>query len=37
MSTEGMERREPTYTVGANVHWCNRYGKQYVKKAVLKN
>ena len=26
---EGVEKREPSYTVGGNVHWCNQYGKQY--------
>ena len=24
-----MEKREPSYTVGGNVHWCSCYGKQY--------
>ena len=26
---EGMERREPPYTVGGNVSWYSYYGKQY--------
>ena len=26
---EGVEKREPYYTVGANVNWCNHYGKHY--------
>ena len=26
---EGVEKREPFYTVGGNVNWCNHYGKQY--------
>ena len=26
---EGMEKREPFYTAGGNVNWCNPYGKQY--------
>ena len=26
---EGMERREPSYTVGGNVSWYSHYGKQY--------
>ena len=26
---EGVEKREPSYTVGGNMHWCNHYGKQY--------
>ena len=25
---EGVEKREPFFTVGANVNWCNHYGKQ---------
>ena len=25
---EGMEKREPSYTVGGNVNWYNYYGKQ---------
>ena len=25
----GWEKREPSNTVGGNVHWCNHYGKQY--------
>ena len=24
-----MEKRELSYTVGGNVHWCCRYRKQY--------
>ena len=24
-----MEKREPLYTVGGNVNWCNHYGEQY--------
>ena len=24
-----MEKREPSYSVGGNVNWCNHYGKQY--------
>ena len=24
-----MEKREPSCTVGRNVNWYNRYGKQY--------
>ena len=27
-SGEGVEKREPFYTVGGNVHWCNNYGKE---------
>ena len=26
---EGMERREPSYTVGRNVNWYNHYGEQF--------
>ena len=26
---EGVEKREPYYTVGGNVSWCNHYGNQY--------
>ena len=26
---EGVEKREPSYTVGGNVNWCSHYGKQY--------
>ena len=26
---EGVEKREPSYTVGGNVSWCSHYGKQY--------
>ena len=26
---EGVEKREPSCTVGGNVNWCNPYGKQY--------
>ena len=28
-SEEGVEKREPSYTVGGNVDWCSHYGKQY--------
>ena len=27
---EGVEKREPSCTVGGNVNWYNHYGKQYV-------
>ena len=23
-----MERKEPAYTVGGSINWCNYYGKQ---------
>ena len=26
---EGVEKREPFYTIGGNVNWYNHYGKQY--------
>ena len=26
---EGVEKKEPCYTVGGNVDWCNHCGKQY--------
>ena len=26
---EGVEKREPTYTVGGNVNWYSHYGEQY--------
>ena len=22
-------KREPSYTIGGNVNWCNHYGEQY--------
>ena len=25
---EGVEKREPSYTVGRNINWCSHYGKQ---------
>ena len=30
---EGVEKREPSCTVGGNVNWYNRYGKQYETSA----
>ena len=26
---EGVEKREPSCTVGGNVNWCSHYGEQY--------
>jgi len=26
---QGVEKKEPSYTVGENVHWYNHHGKQY--------
>ena len=25
---QGVERWEPSYTVGGNINWCSPYGKQ---------
>ena len=34
---ETVEEREPSYTVGENVHWCSHYGKQYWDSLKTKN
>ena len=36
---EEVEKKEPLYTDGGNVNWCNQYGKQYggVSKKLKKN
>jgi len=26
---EGVDRRDPSYTIGVNVNWYNHYGEQY--------
>ena len=26
---EGVEKREPPYTVGGNINWCSHHGKHY--------
>ena len=26
---EGVEKREPSYTVGGNINWYNHYNEQY--------
>ena len=26
---EGVEKTEPSYTIGGNVHWYSHYGEQY--------
>ena len=26
---EGVEQRRPSYTVGGNINWYNRYGEQW--------
>ena len=26
---EGVEKREPSHTVGGKAKWCNHYGEQY--------
>ena len=28
-AAEGVEKREPSNTVGGNINWCSHYGKQY--------
>ena len=30
---EGVEKREPSYTVGGNINWCSHYGEQYAAAA----
>ena len=34
---EGVEKREPSHTVGGNVNWCSHYGKQYAAAAAAKS
>ena len=34
---EGMEKREPSYSAGGNVNWCNKYGKLYGDSSKTKN
>ena len=34
---EGVEKREPSYTVDGNVNWCSYYGKQYRGSSETKN
>ena len=34
---EGVEEKEPSYTVGGDVNWCSRYGKQYEGSQNVKN
>ena len=34
---EGVEKKEPSYTVGGNVNWCSHYGKQYEVSLKTKN
>jgi len=29
MLEEGVEKREPSYTVGGNANWFSHYGQQY--------
>ena len=31
-----LEERQPLYTIGGNVNWCNHYGKQYGRSSKLK-
>ena len=28
-AADGVEKREPSYTVGKNINWCSHYGKLY--------
>ena len=28
-AAEGMDKREPSYTLRGNVNWCSYYGEQY--------
>ena len=30
---EGVEKREPSYSVAGNVNWCSHYGEQYEKES----
>ena len=30
---EDVDKRDPLYTIGRNVNWCNHYGKQYVESS----
>ena len=34
---EGVEEREPSYTVGCDVNWCSHCGKQYGSSSKTKN
>ena len=34
---EGVEKREPFYTVGGNVNWYSHYGEQYGSSSKTKN
>ena len=27
--SEGVEKKEPSYTVVRNINWCTHYGEQY--------
>ena len=36
MLVEGVERREPSYTVGGNVNWYSHCGEQYGGSLKLK-
>ena len=29
LAGEGVEKKEPQYTVGGSGNWCNHFGKQY--------
>ena len=32
---EGVEKKEPSYTIHKNINWCSHYGEQYGRS--LKN
>ena len=34
---EGVEKREPSYTVGGNINWYNHYKEQYGRFLKTKN
>ena len=34
---EGVDKREPSYSVGGNVNWYSQYGKQYDSSLKTKN
>ena len=34
---EGVDKREPSYTVAGNVSWCSHYGEQYAAAAAAKS
>ena len=36
-SGEGVQKREPSHTVGGNVNWYNHYGEQYERSLKTKH